>query len=103
VIDARSNFFHRRLEKGNSDPCWAGTCVDARQTIAAPIHAVEALLRTLSFDLLMAAFLPETSINLGTLTEFGTQMTSSQQGASVICKLTQAQTRLERSDGRITL
>jgi hypothetical protein len=44
-----------------------------------------------------------TSINLGTLTEFGTQTTSSQQGASVICKLTQAQTRLDRSDGRITL
>ena len=87
------------MKKGNSDLCWAGTCVDARQTIAAPIHAVEALLRTLSFDLLMAAFLPETSINLGTLTEFGTQMTSSQQGASVIRKLTQAQTRLDRSDG----
>jgi len=68
------------LKKGNSEPCWAGTCVDARQTIAAPIHAVEALLlRTLSFDLLMAAFLPETTINLGTVTEFGTQMTSSQQ------------------------
>jgi len=27
----------------------------------------------------MAAFLPETTINLGALTEFGTQMTSSQQ------------------------
>jgi hypothetical protein len=27
----------------------------------------------------MAAFLPETTINLGTVTEFGTQMTSSQQ------------------------
>jgi hypothetical protein len=37
------------------------------------------------------------------LTEFGTQMTSSQQGASVIRKLTQAQTRLDRSDGRCTL
>ena len=64
VIDARSNIFHRRLKKGNSEPCWAGTCVDARQTIAAPIHAVEAILRTLSFDLLMAAFLPETTTNL---------------------------------------
>jgi hypothetical protein len=41
------------------------------------MHAVEALLRTLSFDLLMAAFLPETTINLGT--DFGTQTTSSQQ------------------------
>jgi hypothetical protein len=53
------------LKKGNSEPCWAGTCVDARQTIAAPIHAVDALLRTQSFDLPMAAFLPETTINLG--------------------------------------
>ena len=43
------------------------------------------------------------SINLGTLTEFGTQMTSSQQGASVIRKLTQAHMRVDRSDGWITL
>jgi hypothetical protein len=69
----------RMIKAANSEPCWAGTCVDARQTIAAPIQPAEAILRTLSFDLLMAAFLPETTINLGTVTEFGTQMTSSQQ------------------------
>ena len=43
----------------------------AKQTIAAPIQVAEAILRALSLDLLMAAFLPETTI---TLDEFGTQM-----------------------------